>query len=604
MPTIEKATEKFTVLYRPDSSSTTLTAPSTLFENFTAFYIPTTEFTEGGVFYEFFSVFTWTPIFIDICEQFYREIFHVTWIKYNETEFAEFNHYELHRKIGTFTPAPGDPTLIYQTTDANILEYYDITPDENADWHYAVICVLDDGRYALSVTIDANNYPVWGAEWPDVLIHNNGNDSIPQNTEYACESTIATDPEGATVIYKFQFCQRFTSPQNTWTFTFGVNPVPRYINCLDKRIIISAPAGYGVKVNGELWTLAGNLPSDLLAYGPTDKVFIYDEELNFIVFGDGVNGKLPANPDVISAHYSSWADIETDTSLELNNQLWKIGELSIGSDYRMRIFPMDNLIGKRGFADISEFEFSIQPELNAPILVYPADLEPEVNTYWPHFQFYGISVGGGPLLYAFEASDDPTFTTTLQTSDMSITPSEWQKKQYTNGEMVYFTPLESKPIISPLNKRGPYYWRVRMYDIGWNLWSKWSEPFKYNVEGATFYWYVGLTGDEKRFRPDRDGWNVEITQVGREKVEKRVFRCIFAAMSEQQYEIMKTEFGRRTALSLYDNMGDNYTVYWGECERSLNGKAFFPDTPVFGIMQKNYIPGALRYWGECVFTEV
>lgn len=604
MPTIEKANETFSVLYQPDSTSVTVTAPVTIRENFIVNYIPTTSFTSGGIFYEFFSVFTWMPVIINICEQLYREIFRITWTKYVETEFAEFNRYELHRNVGGFTPVPGGPTLLYQTTDANILEYFDTTPDENGNWFYSVLCILDDGRYCVSASVDANHYPRWGAEWPDVIISNNGQDDVPQSSLYECECTIATDPEGATPIYRFQYCQSFSEPQGNWVFVFGSNPAPRFVDCGDKRVVIYQPSGWGVNVAGELWTKAGNRLSDLLGYGPSDKVYIYDEELNFIVFGDNTNGKTPGFTDAIQINYSSWINIITADSLELNIQTWDVGELSVGADYKMRVFPMDNIAGKRGYSDISETTFRLIPELAVPVLVYPENLTTDVNTYWPHFQLYGISAFGGSLQYEIQCSDVPDFSSVLRSFSGITTPAEWSRNKYSSGEMVYFTPPYSKPVISPLNKRGPYYWRARSYDVDWDMWSKWCTPFRYNVEGATFHWRIGLSGDEKRFIPAKDGWNVETVQIGREKTEKHIFRCTLAPMTEQQFEILKAEFNRRSQLSLWDNMGENYTVYWGECERSLNGHAFFPDTPALGISQKNYIPGSLRYWGECVFTEV
>lgn len=602
MPTIEKTTEGFTLHQYNPPSSTSITGPRTYIETETVHLLPTTYFKAGNKIYEFFSVFTWMPVVVTDCQQFYRDIFHIAWTKYNETEFAEFNRYEVHRSLGYFVPVPGGGTLLYTTTDPDELELYDVTPDGNGNYWYAVICVLDDGRYCVSETHDANHYPKWGIEWPDVLIHNDGTDDIPQNTEYECECTIATDPEGLPVLYKFQFCQQYTEPQSVWTFIFGSNPVPRYVDCEDKRVIIFG--SFGVRVAGVFWTLVGSLPSDLLPYGPTDKVFVYDEELNWIIFGDGINGKLPGYTDAIQIHYSNWADIETEDSLELNIQLWKVGELAVGTDYRMRVFPMTNIDGKRGYAAISAESFRLLPELAVPILVYPPNQAPNVNTYWPHFQFYGQSAEGGNLKYELQVSDDPTFTSTLQTFSMFSLPSEWDKTEYLDGEMVYFTPPESKPCLSPINKRGPYYWRARVWDVGWEMWSRWCTPFMYNVEGATFRWRIGLPMLEKPFLPAKDGWHVEIQQIGREKSQKKVFRVTMAAMTEQQYEILKAEFDRRCQLSLWDNMGDNYTVYWGECERALDGTAFFPNTPAFGIEQRNHIPGALRYWGECVFTEV
>ena len=567
-------------------------------ENFAVYYEPPSYFTAGNSFVQFYPVYCWTPIYLTEARQLYEDWFAVEWTRYIETEYSEFAYYEVHRSAIDFIPVPGDgATLIATITDNATLKLLNQVPDKASQWWYAVIVMLDDGRYSVTDALEAQHVPVWDT-WPDnILIHNNGGDTVSQQTQYSCECAIATDPEGATPVYYFQYCATYmTSGSTPWYFVYGANPFPRFVDCHDRNVIINSAAQWGVRVNGELWTCVGDTIAHMATYGPNDKVYIHDRRLNFIVFGDGTHGKVPAPSHQILVNFSWWIDIATESEPTLKEQDWDVGEIYVGADYRMRVFAADSITdGNRSYAAIGASSFRVMPPIEPPMLVYPLN-QSVVAVYRPTFSFYGIAPLGGNLKYKLEVASDSAFENPIQSFDMDT--------EYPSGQMVSLRPPIGKEIFNPDAKIGPYWWRVRLTDIETGATSRWSRPFSFTIEGGTFRWRIGLRDAEVPFIPEFQGWGMKTEQIGREKAEKHVFTCKFAPMKQAKMEALRAEFRRHTALSLYDHLGDRYDVYWGECERALSGHAHFPDRPLFGIEPLNYIHGALRWSGTAVFTEI
>ena len=117
-------------------------------------------------------------------------------------------------------------------------------------------------------------------------------------------------------------------------------------------------------------------------------------------------------------------------------------------------------------------------------------------------------------------------------------------------------------------------------------------------------WKIGLSGAQIIFIPVNPGVEIEVKKFGRSNVEKRKFKVTFAHMDQDKRNALYAEFSRYTSLRLQDNLGVNYDVYWGECERSLDGTAHQPDKPEFGIDRSNMVGGVLRWNGTAIFSEV
>jgi len=179
--------------------------------------------------------------------------------------------------------------------------------------------------------------------------------------------------------------------------------------------------------------------------------------------------------------------------------------------------------------------------------------------------------------------------------------SEWQKPFYNAMDAVNFAPPESRKIAP----NGTYYWRVIAYPGDYqDMILAVSETRKLIIQGAAYKWKVGIDGGEVEFKPSHTSVTTETMKCGLLNNEKHKFKVDFAHMEKAKRDALYNEFSRKMALRFHDNMGNIYNVYWGECERSLNGTAHAPDKPVFGIDRSNLIGGALRWNGTAIFTEV
>lgn len=178
--------------------------------------------------------------------------------------------------------------------------------------------------------------------------------------------------------------------------------------------------------------------------------------------------------------------------------------------------------------------------------------------------------------------------------------SEWSKPYYDSMEHVTFVPPYSK-LIPP----GNYFWQVDAYDADYQDYVIASSlVYPFSITEAAYKWKIGLLGSEVEFIPSNNTVKTEIKKYGRTNIEKRKFTVNFADMDAAKRNALYAEFARATVLNFLDNMGGSYTVYWGDCDRTLNGTAYQPDKPLFGIDRSNMIAGALRWSGTSVFTEV
>ena len=179
--------------------------------------------------------------------------------------------------------------------------------------------------------------------------------------------------------------------------------------------------------------------------------------------------------------------------------------------------------------------------------------------------------------------------------------SEWSAPMYAAPDIASFT----LPALRSLPENGEYYWRVTAYPGEYqDMILGVSETRRLVISGATFDWRVGLAGAEVVFKPSHNTVTIDTIKVGLQRIEKHIIRVDFAHMEKSKRDELFAEYLRRRALNFYDNMGNVYRVYWGECERSLNGTAHPPVKPVFGIDRTNMIAGALRWSGSAIFTEV
>lgn len=179
--------------------------------------------------------------------------------------------------------------------------------------------------------------------------------------------------------------------------------------------------------------------------------------------------------------------------------------------------------------------------------------------------------------------------------------SEWSAPYYPAQDVAVFTPPELRKL--PAN--GEYYWRVTAYPGEYqDMILGVSETRRLVVSGATVDWRIGLPGSEVVFKPSHNTVTIDTMKAGLQRIEKHKIRVDFAHMNKAKRDELYTEFLRRQALNFIDNMGNTYRVYWGDCERSLNGTAHPPVKPIFGIDRTNMIAGVLRWSGSAVFTEV
>jgi len=112
---------------------------------------------------------------------------------------------------------------------------------------------------------------------------------------------------------------------------------------------------------------------------------------------------------------------------------------------------------------------------------------------------------------------------------------------------------------------------------------------------------IGDVGAEIEFKATT--FDEEVVRYGRLKVEKRVFKLSLPHIDKTKRDLLYTEFQKSKVLNFIDNNGNAYFVYWGECDRSLDGTAHPPLKPVFGIDRTNMIAGALRWSGNVIITE-
>jgi len=594
---------------------------SVIEQQFEINFMPFSSPTLGGGFEQDLNILGLVPVALRTNRQFYKTIFHISWTPYTETEFNEFVRYEVHRSNVTFSPSPGDGTMIFSSTNAATVETYWDAAGIVADDHFICVLVVLNSILTPGATLfgrsqvqEANHVPIWTPDSvPFGLIHNDGTDNLTiQDYEYDCSCSEITDPEETTVSYHFQYCARaFLTPEHPqgWVFNFGTSLWSRFVECIDKRVI-TAP-GYGVRVAGELWTCVGDDVADLSGYGSTDKVYIYDEAWGYIVFGDNINGQIPDPGAEIKVDYSTWVDITTTDPATANVQTWDVESPPLTNDYKMRAFGTD------ATAMRSTYEYGIHGQAFAmfqpfprPVLIAPYNTE-TIHTFFPQFVFQGHSSSGAPLQYRVEVSVVPDFLPEATwVFDQTTNPELFYAPTFASGATAYLTPTEAN-MIAPNNT---YYWRVRMYDTVLRLWSGWAywiltehghySTWRFTIADATYFWRVGLSGHEVKFRPLQGGWTVETKQVGPEKVMKRTFKVNFMPMQSALRALLYAEYDRRVVLKLWDNLGYIYDVYWGDCDRALSGKALPPDNAVFGIEQINYVPGAIWYGGVSSFTEV
>jgi len=178
--------------------------------------------------------------------------------------------------------------------------------------------------------------------------------------------------------------------------------------------------------------------------------------------------------------------------------------------------------------------------------------------------------------------------------------SEWPESDYPSMEIASFAPPVSRSL-----PEGVWYWRAKAYphDYSDTALAE-TEVRKFTITQAAYPWRVGISGSEVEFIPSNTTVSENIVRHGRRQIIKRKFKVDFAHMSQDKRDELYTEFQRRHALKFYDNMGNDYWVYWGESDRSLDGTAHQPERPVFGIDRSNMIAGALRWLGTAVFSEV
>lgn len=194
-----------------------------------------------------------------------------------------------------------------------------------------------------------------------------------------------------------------------------------------------------------------------------------------------------------------------------------------------------------------------------------------------------------PPAYAYENSGAPIGVV-----------SEWDQSSQNSGERVIFVPPYSRKL-----SNAHYYWKVLAYPSDYSDYIlATSDIYQFTISEASYKWMVGLSGSEIEFIPSKNTVTTDIQKFGRTNIEKRKFTVKFMDMDTVQRNLLYNEFARRTVLKFHDNMGGVYNVYWGEVERTMNGTAYQPSQPKFGIDRSNLIAGALRWNGTSTFSEV
>jgi len=566
--------------------------------------------TNAGKFQKVLFVDVFLPVQMHYATQYYEEIYKINWEEYVDTELAEFIYYEVHRSdLDGFTPVLGDPaTAILQSYVIDNTTYYDSVPVAGDKYYYRIFVVLASGGAILSEQIENDRKPVWDVPYTDALIKNDGSDGIPMLGVYLCQCDSATDPDAHSVNYYYEVCCQASSPlfvkANVGTFpqVAGVTAVRQYWLMLNNRVICDNALDYGVWVNGVRWTHIGDDRADFAGYGPTDKVYIYDEKNYMVIFGDNTNGLMPTAGDTIAMDYSPWTPIVTADPLTNQDQTWSVlpaTYLYISLDVKMRVAPLTTVpYSFRGYSSISASSFAIYDPPAPPTLVAP--LNTTENSFQPVFQFFAQSPLTTTFKYQLVVSTTTDLSGIVQNFSQITNPEEWMETEYDNGEMVYFVPSYARKLLPD----GVYYWWVYAYDQSTGLTSEQSIVGRFTIEGGTTNWGIGLSGAPVDFLPRKGGYNVTTIHVGRELTEKHVFTIDWTPMEKAQRDALFTEFSRRTILTFLDNLGSSFQVYWGYCDRNISGKAHPSRNPEFGIEQINYIPGQIRYGGQSVFTEV
>jgi hypothetical protein len=213
-----------------------------------------------------------------------------------------------------------------------------------------------------------------------------------------------------------------------------------------------------------------------------------------------------------------------------------------------------------------------------------------ISTISPTFVFEHTSPTYTSM--GIQVASDPAFTSVVIESNTVINPTEWIESPMIPNRTYFFT----FPWPKVLTPDGVFFWRVYAFDTsigGYRV----SEVRLIVVEGAAYPWLLSTL----EFRPAKNGVEDTTEIVGAQKLTKHVFRITFAPMDETQMLALKVKFDLAHTLNLSQN--ESYNVWWGECERTLDGVALKPQNPEFGITPSCLKSGSLRWAGTAVFTE-
>ena len=215
-----------------------------------------------------------------------------------------------------------------------------------------------------------------------------------------------------------------------------------------------------------------------------------------------------------------------------------------------------------------------------------------INTFRPTFVFDHQSVTYNAM--GIQVSVSPAFSSILIESDTSSNPSEWSFSPMVPGVTHSFTFPVSK-LIAP---NGVYFWRMWAFDTslpGYRL----SDVRLLVVSDAVYPWSI----DGVNIRAASNGIEQTDEIVGCLKNVKRTWKITLTPMTESEMLILKAAFDVNVVHYFTDNLNNHYNVFWGECERNIDGMGFKPTDSPFGISQMNHKAGALRYAGQITLTE-
>jgi len=217
------------------------------------------------------------------------------------------------------------------------------------------------------------------------------------------------------------------------------------------------------------------------------------------------------------------------------------------------------------------------------------------NTMQPTFGFnYSITTVS---LVGIEIATDPAFSTVIRFTSPGTDPAAWAGIDTSPNHSISFTLSTALAIPD-----GIYYWRAWIYDTS-IMNFRYSETRKLTITDSTYRWRFKFGVLNEYFNPIRGGIVTSMELVGCQKVEKHIFKITFAPMVQARMTALKYFYDRSAGFTLYDNKNVAYLVYWGECERNINGDACPPVEREFGIILNNAIGGALRWSGSCTLTE-